>query len=489
MRKCLRFGIFAAAFGLLACTTTAPQVHRISTQKATEMEFHEYHDAEVAYKNHRPTALKRLTTFIQKHPHTDLTDRACFYAGQLYFDQADYFRASKFWLYITDSLVVSDFYDKALIGAATALYRMSRFDESLNTIKRFKVNEKTDRVLAGNAFELSAKLKFQKGDALGALQDTMAASEYKAQNSDKAALLTKASDIVTGGLTQSQLEQALSLPELQRFDVLIRFRLGQVLYDQKSFGSAKDQFMVVVTKYPDTDQAKSAQGYLNSLEAQQRTDSTIIGVILPLTGKYSQMGYKTLRGIQMGLGLFNKNSTNPLKLAIIDSEGNADIARRGVEKLVSEDHAVVIIGDILSKTATAVALKAQELGVPCLALAQKQDLSEIGDFIFRNTLTPEMQMKSLVDVAMGERGFKKFAIIFPNDSYGTEYASLFWDNVLAHGGEITAAQSYQPEETDFRDAVQRLVGTYYAEEDRGKELQARMAAWQKEQVAANVPKS
>jgi len=149
----------------------------------------------------------------------------------------------------------------------------------------------------------------------------------------------------------------------------------------------------------------------------------------------------------------------------------------------------VIIGDILSKTATAIASKAQELGVPCLALAQKQDLGEVGDFIFRNTLTPEMQMRSLVDLAMREKGYRRFAVIFPNDSYGTEYASLFWDNVLARGGEVVAAQSYQPEETDFRDPVQRLIGTYYAEEDRGKELQFRMATWTKDQVTANVPKS
>ena len=78
---------------------------------------------------------------------------------------------------------------------------------------------------------------------------------------------------------------------------------------------------------------------------------------------------------------------------------------------------------------------------------------------------------------------------FPTILTAQNTPHFFWDNVLLHGGEITAAQSYQPEETDFRDAVQRLVGIYYAEEDRGKELQLRMAAWQKDQALANVPKS
>lgn len=485
-----RFICFCILIAFLSACSTTPEIHKVAAQKANEQEYKEYREAEKEYKNKKyATALKRFTTFIQKHPQNNLTDHASFYAGQIYYDQGDYFRAARFWLYIVDGLMISEFYERALVGAAQCQMQMSRYDEALATVTRFHVTEKTDRALAARAYELSSKIKLIKGNGLGAIEDLLVASEYLQQTNEKQNLLNHAAEIVTGNLTQSQLEEGLSTPALQRFELLIRFRLGQILYDQKSFGGAKDQFSVIVSKFPDTEQAKSSQSYINSLDAQEKTDSTVIGVILPLSGKYSQMGYKTLRGVQMGLGLFNHNTSSPVKLAIIDSEGNADIARRGVDRLVTEDHAVAIIGDILSKTATAIASKSQELGVPCLALAQKQDLSEVGDFIFRNTLTPEMQMRTLVDIAMREKGYHRFAILYPNDSYGTEYASLFWDNVLQRGGEITAAQTYQPEETDFRDPVQRLVGTYYAEEDRGKELGMRMQAWTKDQVQANVPKS
>ena len=49
-------------------------------------------------------------------------------------------------------------------------------------------------------------------------------------------------------------------------------------------------------------------------------------------------------------------------------------------------------------------------------------------------------------------------------------------------GRLTAAQSYEPGETDFRDPIQRLVGTYYIDEDRGKELLLRTTEWQKDQA-------
>src|SRR6185369_3531304 len=118
-------------------------------------------------------------------------------------------------------------------------------------------------------------------------------------------------------------------------------------------------------------------------------------------------------------------------------------------------------GSLLSKTALPLAAKAQELGVPSIGLSQKAGLTEIGDKVFRNALTSEMQVREVVRVAMDELGLKKFAILFPNDPYGVEYANIFWDEVLARGGSVQAAQTYNPKDTDFRGVIQRLVGTYY----------------------------
>jgi ABC-type branched-subunit amino acid transport system substrate-binding protein len=69
-----------------------------------------------------------------------------------------------------------------------------------------------------------------------------------------------------------------------------------------------------------------------------------------------------------------------------------------------------------------------------------------------------------------------FAILYPNDPYGVEFANLFWDEVSAHGGSITGAQPYDSSETDFRSHVQRLVGTFYLE-DRADEYRLFSRAW------------
>ncbi|MGZ3721793.1 MAG: penicillin-binding protein activator, partial [Bdellovibrionales bacterium] len=188
---------------------------------------------------------------------------------------------------------------------------------------------------------------------------------------------------------------------------------------------------------------------------------------------------KTLKGLQLGLGIYGPERSQ-FKLAIVDSEGTPEGARHAVERLVSEDNVVAIVGSLLSKEATSVAQKAEELGVPSIALSQKSGLTEGASYVFRNSVTSEMQVRELVRLAMDQLGYKRFAILYPNDPYGVEYANIFWDEVLAHGGSISGAQPYSSAETDFRGPIRRLVGTYYVE-DRKSEYEARVKEWFKKQ--------
>ena len=87
----------------------------------------------------------------------------------------------------------------------------------------------------------------------------------------------------------------------------------------------------------------------------------------------------------------------------------------------------------------------------------------------------------LVENAMDKMGLRNFAILYPNDPYGVEYANLFWDHVLARGGSITGIQSYKSNETDFKGPIKRLVGTFYID-DRIDEYKFRVKEWQKDNL-------
>ncbi len=239
------------------------------------------------------------------------------------------------------------------------------------------------------------------------------------------------------------------------------FKLGQLSLQKHDTPSARRYFSSVISFLPESDIAARSKEYVTQIDSVRFVEPKTIGVILPLSGKNGPIGQKALRAVEMGLGLDAQDSR--FKLAVMDSEGNPDTARRSVERLVQEDKAIAIIGSLLSKTASAEVSKADELGIPSLVLSQKSGITDVGPTIFRNALTSEMQVHHLVHVAMDEMGMRRFAILFPNDPYGVEYANIFWDEVLARGGSIAAVQNYNPKDTDFRGPVQRLVGTYYIE--------------------------
>lgn len=264
-------------------------------------------------------------------------------------------------------------------------------------------------------------------------------------------------------MSQDQLKDVVGDNEYGALRGHAAYRLAQIYLSQRDTDSAKSAFTKVIQYLPETELAEISQKKIQSIGMATSVNPSTIGAVLPLSGKHAGIGQKLLRGLQMGLGLDGESETS-IRLAVIDSEGNPDMARRGVEKLVQDDNVVAITGSLLSKTANAVADQAQVMGVPNIALSQKSGLTRIGENVFRFGMTSEMQVRYLVKRCMKDFGMRRFAIIYPNDKFGVEYANLFWDEVLARGGEIRAAQSYDPEEVDFSGPVQRLVGLFYQEE-------------------------
>ncbi len=51
----------------------------------------------------------------------------------------------------------------------------------------------------------------------------------------------------------------------------------------------------------------------------------------------------------------------------------------------------------------------------------------------------------------------RFAVLYPSEKYGITFMHHFWDSVIAHGAELTKTGSYDPNRTDFADAIKGLI--------------------------------
>lgn len=440
----------------------------------------EFNKADKELDSNQPKkGIARLKRIADTHPDSTAAHDAYLEIGQYYYKQNDFNNSYRAYLSVLNSQYATVRDAEARVGAARSLQKLGRYDEALALTKRATQAKEVTPTVRLDAYLLHYHLLQQTGDRLEALK-ALAFLTKNTQNKDnRDAYQMRALEMIETKLSPQDVEKAANDSDYGFIRPHALLKVGRTAFENKNYGGAESTLNSVVQLAPGTDLATEAQKYISQIEARRRVDPLVVGAVLPLSGRQSAVAYKTLRGLELGLGVTGRNTSN-LKLAVMDSEGHPDTARRGVERLVVEDSAVAIVGDIISRTSEVVAQKSEELGIPNIGLSQRAGLTQIGTYIFRNALTSESQVKELVRVAMEVRGMKRFAILFPNDAYGTEYANIFWDEVLARGGEIVAAQTYAPDEKDFNQVIRRLVGTFYLE-DRTEEYGVLLKNWYAQQ--------
>ncbi len=195
----------------------------------------------------------------------------------------------------------------------------------------------------------------------------------------------------------------------------------------------------------------------STAENRPAVDPTPIGCILPLSGRNATYGSNALDAVLLAAGVFNAATETPIRLLIEDSQSEPAVAGAAVGKLAFAG-VTCILGPLGSQEVLEAAKEAQRLKVPILTLTQREGITGIGDYVFRNFLTAAMQVRTVVQYAQAEIGLRRFAILYPEDPYGQEMARLFREEVLRKGGEISREQSYKTDQTDFGEEIRTLAG-------------------------------
>ncbi len=192
----------------------------------------------------------------------------------------------------------------------------------------------------------------------------------------------------------------------------------------------------------------------------QLTDTTqlqrAIGILLPLTGRYAAFGQRVQRGMELAQETFRPHI--PVRFIFRDTAGDETVAAQQVAELAISDRVMGIAGPLAGNAAVGAARRANLENIPLLTMSQKDGLAATSLYVFRNSLTPHLQVRTLVNYAMEDRGFRQFGIMNPQTHQGEQFAELFRKEVTRRGGEIITEQSYLTDQTDFRRQVRLLQG-------------------------------
>lgn len=244
-------------------------------------------------------------------------------------------------------------------------------------------------------------------------------------------------------------------PAWHEVAAILALRLAKNAFHQHDTVKTQAMLTALSGSFADTPYAEQGRAFAQMMQAQEDVDVSTVGVLLPLSGKYKQFGERSRQAIDQAF------ARTGLKLVVKDTEGDANQAATQLEALVFEHHAVAVIGPLFSNEAMAAATKAQELGVPLLALSHKAGLHEVGPYIFRTALTVEAQARALAKMAFEQLHMTRFALLYPRSRYGMDFVEAFWNEVDARHGEIRGVESYEPSQTTFKEPVRRLVGRWF----------------------------
>ncbi len=231
---------------------------------------------------------------------------------------------------------------------------------------------------------------------------------------------------------------------------------------RESYDEAMNELMGLLIDYPDQVSRNRIDTAFVLLKSRLLVKSNTVGAILPLTGRFSVYGEKALQGIQAAFGFLSPLSdTNPelaINLVVKDSGADPLKASQAVRDLSETEQVLAIIGPLFSRTSRAAVEAAVESGTPLISLSADPSIPEMGDNIFRRSITDAQQVKVLVELVHSRLAMNRFAFLYPDNAYGRGLMNLFWDELDRRGAIVVAAESFPAGETDFGPQIRAIAG-------------------------------
>ncbi len=416
-----------------------------------------------------------FAAFIEAQPYTELTDEARFRRGEIAFSRNNYSIAVARYAEATSQIVSPMVAPKARFKRALALMRLKRPAEALKDLRAIPRRE-ASAVLRLRIDSLgvlaSQAAKVPPNDAI--LWNLYLLDDY-AQLPDPNVKTVRDEKLV--GLEAAEIEarrwiddpmvtlaavQAMPLKSMKGTQAggYVAYKEIQLYHRMGDTREATRALKSFLRGYPKHDLYGAGRLLMSELGGMEEMAGVSVGVILPLTGRYAVYGASVLHGIECAGGIFTP-CVGPGGVAILirDSESTNAGAVRAVEELAAKE-VVAIIGPLRSTVSMAAAQKAQELGVPMVTLSQQAQVTDVGSFIFRNSISTESEINTLVDYAIRKKGLRRIFVLYPDNRKGAEYFRIFSEAAAGAGGRIVASKAYKPNQMEF---ASELRGRGFAE--------------------------
>lgn len=392
-------------------------------------------------------ALSVLRTFVQRYPEHQLSAQAYALIGRIFSNQKRY---SDALLYLERIPVIMRSPEAELLRGnglvQTGAYTAGQA-QLLPLLEQPYASEDAQLLLlalADSALNLQQPL-----EALFFLQRALPLVN------NPASLLERAHRLLQNRLNPVELEEAAFMWQGTAIGQDARLQLARRALGQQQQEKARQLLQMVLASPVPFPYWQEAELLLQRTGVDSWFNRDSIGVLLPLSGRYASYGELVKKGLELAVQEHNRTRL-PVRLIFRDTALEGVSTSQLVSSLTDDDKVMAIIGPLRGETAEEAVARAQLEMVPLLTLSQRAGLPQRGNYIFRDSLTAEQQVQSLVRYATDSQHIS-YSILYPENRLGEEMTRLFIDEVRQFGGEIIDVVSYPEGATDFRQQIQTLL--------------------------------
>lgn len=196
-------------------------------------------------------------------------------------------------------------------------------------------------------------------------------------------------------------------------------------------------------------------------------DTIKVGGLLEMTGGSASFGISGKNGIDLALKKINEKGVlggKKLSLVVADTKSEASEATNGMQKLISQDKVVAVIGP--NQSSAVIASGAINNGakvVDITPMGTNPDVTvdpktkQVKPYSFRTCFIDPFQGTVMASFASNELKVKRAAIYIDNTSdYAKGLAQFFKENFVKNGGQVVIEEAYLQKDTDFKSTLTKI---------------------------------
>jgi branched-chain amino acid transport system substrate-binding protein len=191
------------------------------------------------------------------------------------------------------------------------------------------------------------------------------------------------------------------------------------------------------------------------------SDEILVGEFSSLTGGTATFGQSTHNGITLAFDEINAAGGvlgKKLKVLVEDDQSKPEEAATAVQKLISQNRVVAVLGEVASSRTLAAAPIAQSNKVPLISPSSTNPkVTEVGDYIFRVCFIDPFQGAVMAKFAANTLKLKKVAILYDvRNDYSVGLRNFFSETYKGLGGQVIGEQVFSEGDSDFRAQLTQL---------------------------------